>query len=102
MALRRLIAALAACLFAAAMAGSARAAETQSYERRFIRGAGRVVEGVCLELPKTVIRETLRNPPVVGALVGLLAGTARALQTTVAGLVDMAAGLKPIGSEKAR
>ena len=61
-----------------------------------------MVEGVCLELPKTVIRETLRNPPVVGTLVGLLAGTARALQTTVAGLVDMAAGLKPIGSEKAR
>jgi hypothetical protein len=58
-------------------------------------GAGQVMKGVVVELPKTVIEATMEGPVVVGTMVGLLAGTARALQVTTAGLVEMAAGFHP-------
>ena len=64
-------------------------------EPSFLRGVGKVIAGVVLELPKTVVDATMTGPPVIGTAVGLLAGTSRAIQTTVGGLVEMAAGFDP-------
>ena len=61
----------------------------------FIHGLGQVVSGVVWELPKTVIDATLTGPPIVGTMVGLLGGVARAVQTTFEGLREMSAGLNP-------
>ena len=63
-------------------------------------GFGKVIGGLLFELPRTVIDATLTSPPVVGTMIGLLAGTARALQTTAAGVVEMAAGFDPWGAKK--
>lgn len=52
-------------------------------------GVGQVVGGLVFELPRTVIDATLSNPPVVGTVVGLLAGTIGALQKTLGGLVEI-------------
>jgi hypothetical protein len=67
-------------------------------EPSFLHGAGQVVAGLLFELPKTVLDATLNGPPVVGTAVGLLGGVARALQTTVGGVVEMAAGFHPWGT----
>ena len=64
-------------------------------EPTVMHGAGQVVKGVVVELPKTVIEATLEGPVVVGTLVGMFAGTIRALQVTTAGLVEMTAGFHP-------
>ena len=72
------------------------------HEPSFMHGVGQVVAGVVLELPKTVLEATMTEPPVVGTLVGLLAGTARALQVTVGGLVEMASTFDPWGRKKRR
>lgn len=77
------------------------AADAKS-DPNFLHGVGQVIGGVLFELPKTVLDATLTGPPVVGTAVGLLAGTARALQTTAAGLVEMAAGFNPWGIKRAR
>ena len=69
-------------------------------EPNFLHGVGQVVAGLVFELPKTVLDATLTGPPIAGTVVGLLAGTARALQTTVGGLVEMAAGFDPWGAKK--
>ena len=69
-------------------------------ESSFMHGVGQVVAGVVLELPKTVLEATMTEPPVVGTVVGLFAGTARALQVTVGGLVEMASTFDPWGSKK--
>ena len=66
----------------------------------FLHGAGQVMGGLLFELPKTVFTETLDGPPVVGTAVGLLAGTARALQVTAAGFVEMARGFDPWGAKR--
>jgi hypothetical protein len=58
-------------------------------------GAGQVVRGVVVEMPKGVLEGTLDGPPVVGTAMGLLGGTVRALQVTAAGLVEMAQGFHP-------
>ena len=71
-------------------------------EPSFMHGVGQVVAGVVLELPKTVLEATMTEPPVVGTVVGLFAGTARALQVTVGGLVEMASTFDPWGSKKQR
>ena len=97
MALRRLSAALAAA--AVAWAPSV-AAETQSAEPNFMHGVGQVVGGVLIELPKTVIDATMTGPPIVGTIVGLFAGTARALQVTAAGVVEVSQGFNPWGTKK--
>lgn len=60
-----------------------------------MHGAGQVVKGVVVELPKTVLEATMDGPMIVGTMVGLLAGTARALQVTTAGLVEIVAGFHP-------
>jgi hypothetical protein len=71
-------------------------------EPDFVHGVGQVVAGVFLELPLTTLEATLNSPPVLGTMVGLFAGTAKALQTTAAGLVEMSAGFKPWGSKPKR
>jgi hypothetical protein len=58
-------------------------------------GAGQVVRGVVVEMPKGVLEGTLGGPPVVGTAIGLLGGTVRALQVTAAGIVEMAQGFHP-------
>ena len=63
-------------------------------------GVGQVVGGVLFELPKTVLEATFENPPVLGTVVGLLAGTSRALQTTFAGLIEIGTRFDPWGSKK--
>ena len=73
---------------------------TTQAEPSFVHGVGQVVAGLVFELPKTVLDATLTGPPIAGTVVGLLAGTARALQTTVGGLVEMAAGFDPWGTKK--
>ena len=67
-----------------------------------MHGAGQVVGGLLFELPKTVLEATMNEPPVIGTMVGLLAGTARALQKTVGGIVEMAAGFDPWSSRRNR
>ncbi len=66
----------------------------------FLHGVGQVIAGLVFELPKTVLDATLSEPPVVGTLVGLLAGTANAVRTTVGGLVEMSQGFDPWGTKK--
>jgi len=60
---------------------------------RFMHGLGQVFGGVVVELPKTVLEATLSEPPVIGTLVGILAGTAKAVQTTAGGIHEMSNGL---------
>ena len=69
-------------------------------EPSVMHGAGQVVGGLLFELPRTLLDATLTGPPVVGTAVGLLAGTARALQVTVSGLLEMSAGFDPWGAKK--
>ena len=61
----------------------------------FVHGVGQVIKGVFLVLPGTVIDATLTEPPVLGTMVGVLAGVSRAIQTTCAGLAEMSAGFNP-------
>ena len=60
-----------------------------------MHGAGQVAKGVLVEWPMTVYDGAVNGPPVVGPLVGILGGAARALQVTAAGLVEMAEGFHP-------
>jgi hypothetical protein len=77
----------------------ASAAQTHA-EPSFMHGAGQLLRGLIIELPKTVLDATLTGPPVVGTAVGLLAGVARAVQATVAGLVEMSAGFDPFEAKR--
>ena len=74
----------------------------QRSEPSVMHGAGQVVRGTVVELPKTVIEGTLNGPPVVGTAMGLLGGTVRALQVTAAGLVEMAQGFHPFEERRRR
>ena len=74
----------------------------QQREPSVLHGAGQVVGGVVFELPKTVLEATMNGPVVVGTMVGLLAGAARALQVTAAGLVEMASGFHPFEERRSR
>ena len=86
-------------LIVMAAAGSAHAAEAKP-EPSFLHSVGQVVAGALFELPKIVLDATLTEPPVIGTMVGLLAGTARALQVTTAGLVEMAVSFDPWGAKR--
>ena len=97
MALRRLTVVLGLILAVHSPASAA-----QQDEPSFMHGVGQVVAGILFELPKTVLDATLTSPPVIGTAVGLLAGTARALQKTTAGVVEMAAGFNPWGITRRR
>ena len=72
----------------------------QQADPSFLHGLGQVVGGVLFELPKTVLDATLTGPPIAGTIVGLFAGTARAMQVTVAGLVEVSQGFDPLGAKK--
>ena len=96
MALRRLSLVLAAAVAWAPVA----AADQAPSDPNLMHGVGQVVNGVVFELPKTVIDATMTGPPIVGTVVGLLAGTAKALQVTVAGLIEVARGFDPLGSKR--
>ena len=76
------------------------AAAEQQPEPSVLHGLGQVVWGVTMELPKTVLDATLSEPPVVGTVVGLLAGVSRALQKTVGGVVEMAVAFDPWGTKR--
>ncbi len=56
-----------------------------------------MIAGLAFELPKTVLDSTLSGPPVVGTLMGMLAGAIRALQMTVGGLKEISDGFDPWG-----
>lgn len=71
-------------------------------EPSFMHGVGQVISGIVFELPKTVLDATLSGPPVVGTAVGLLAGTSRAIQKTVGGVVEMSEGFDPFGTKRRR
>ena len=73
---------------------------TTQAEPSVLHGVGQVIAGLVFELPKTVLDATLTGPPIAGTVVGLLAGTVRALQTTVGGVMEMAAGFDPWGTKK--
>ncbi len=85
-----------------ALLGASAVSADQDADPSFLHGAGRVLGGVCFELPRTVLDATLTEPPVLGTMVGLLAGTARAVQATAGGLVEMAAGFDPWGTKRKR
>ena len=76
------------------MAPTVAAAEA-AREPSVVHGAGQVVKGLVVELPKGVLQGTVDGPVVVGTMVGLLGGAVRALQVTAAGLVEMAQGFHP-------
>ena len=76
------------------------AAADTKVEPSVMHGLGQVIGGLIVELPKTVLDATLTGPPVVGTAVGLLAGTARALQKTVGGIVEMATAFDPWGTKR--
>ncbi len=98
MALRRLTA---GWLLAMTVAVAPAAAEPKlKRDPSFGHGVGQVIAGVLFELPKTVLSATMDGPLVVGTMVGLLAGTARALQKTVGGVVEMSSAFDPWGAKK--
>ena len=74
----------------------------QQADPSFLHGVGQVIDGLVLEFPKTVLEGTLEGPPVVGTLVGVLAGAVRAAQKTAAGIAEMAEGFDPWGSTRKR
>ena len=63
-------------------------------------GFGKMIYGLTLELPMTVVEATMTNPPVVGTAVGLLAGVTRAVQTTFAGMVEVSQAFDPWGTKR--
>jgi len=77
------------------------AAATES-DPSFLHGAGQVVAGLLLEFPKTVLEGTLDGPPVVGTVMGALAGVVRATQKTAAGFLEMGTEFNPWGRKRRR
>jgi len=53
------------------------------------------VHGIVFEPVMTFLDSTLRHPPVVGSLVGVLAGAARGLHTTVGGIREVYLATSP-------
>ena len=67
----------------------------ETREPSFLHGLGQVIAGLVFELPKTTLDATLTNPPVLGTMVGLLAGTMNELRMIGEGLQEMAVGFNP-------
>jgi hypothetical protein len=88
------------CRVALSLLGPTTASAASDRDPSFMHGAGQVVAGVLLEFPKTVLQGTVDGPPVVGTLVGALAGVVHALQKTAGGLVEMSAGFNPWGAKR--
>ena len=78
------------------------AAEEQQADPSFLHGLGKVIDGVVLEFPKTVLEGTLAGPPVVGTVLAALGGIASAGQKTFSGLMEMSAGFDPWGIKRKR
>ena len=66
----------------------------------FMHGLGQSVDGAVLELPKAILEGTLAGPPIVGTVMGALGGSVKALQTIVAGFIEMSAGFDPWGTKR--
>ena len=58
-------------------------------------GLAKIIWGMTMELPTTVVDATLTNPPVIGTAVGLLAGVARAVQKTFEGMAEFSEAFTP-------
>ncbi len=70
------------------------AAATKS-RPNFLHGLGTTIRGLVLEIPVTTFQAPVEEPPVMGTVIGLLAGVVRAFQTTASGLVEMYQGFHP-------
>lgn len=93
---------LIACLSLCPLRAGAAPIREPEPEPDFMHGAGQVVGGVLFELPKTVWDSTMNAPLILGTMVGVFAGSIKALQMTTAGVVEMARGFKPFGSTPRR
>ncbi len=78
------------------------AAEEQQADPSFLHGLGKMIDGLVLEFPKTVLEGTLAGPPVVGTVLAALGGIASAGQKTFSGLMEMSAGFDPWGTKRKR
>lgn len=97
MALRRLSIVVSVCAALLCGAPVARASD----ERPSVgHGLGRVMAGVILEWPATIVDATLTNPPVVGTMVGIFAGVVNAAQKTAGGMREVSAGFDPWGIKR--
>ena len=76
-------------------------ASAEERKPSFMHGVGQVIGGLVFEFPRTVVEATLDGPPVAGTLVGVLAGVARAVQTTFRGFEEMSASVDPWGIKSA-
>ena len=94
MALRRVTLALMVGLVGLAC-GAAEA--KQEGDPSILHGVAKVVGGAVFELPKTVIEATAKEAPIIGPVVGVLAGTGRAIRTVVDGVVEIVAAFDPWG-----
>lgn len=77
-------------------------AQNQKADPSFMHGLGKAVAGATITLPKAVLDGILTGPPVVGAMIGLLGGAARAAQMVAEGVLEMSAGFDPFGVKKRR
>lgn len=77
-------------------------AQEQKADPSFMHGLGEAVAGATITLPKAVLDGFLTGPPVVGVMIGLLGGTARAAQMIAEGVLEMSAGFDPFGVKKRR
>jgi hypothetical protein len=87
-----------ACAAVLGLAVSVEAAEAD--KPSFRHGLAMVFGGLLFELPRTVVEATLEGPPVAGTLIGVIAGTSRAVTTTFKGLREIGAGFNPWGRKK--
>ena len=84
------------------LVGAALAAAEEPRDSSVLGGFGKVIGGLIYELPATTLDATLNGPPVAGTIVGLLAGTGRALQKVVGGIVEMATAFDPWETKRPR
>ena len=75
-------------------------AQEQKADPSFMHGLGEVVAGATIELPKAVLDGFLTGPVVVGPMIGLLGGTARAAQMIAEGVLEMSEGFDPFGVKR--
>ncbi len=71
------------------------AAQTRPKDPTVLRGVGKIVHGIVFEPVMTLLDSTMRHPPVVGTLVGILAGVVKGLQTTVGGVKELYLATSP-------
>ena len=72
-------------------------AEDHQRKPSMMHGAASVIGGLIFEWPRTIVEATTEGPPIAGTMVGILAGAARAAQTVVGGVVEMATAFDPFG-----